>query len=90
MLPSPTPPTKGKAQEKNESYLGEQLMDLAEDGSEEGTSTPSDSDACMVPLAPTEAATGTNQPVLTKTKAGTTLPEVIEKDAVMTSPGPTQ
>jgi hypothetical protein len=40
MLPPPTPSTMGKEKEQDESNVGGRLMDLAEDGSKDDTSTP--------------------------------------------------
>ena len=57
MLPPPTPPTKGK--EKDEGKVGGLLMDLAEDGSEDGTSTPAEEEAGTTPAAPTGKEAGT-------------------------------
>jgi hypothetical protein len=54
MLPPPTPSTKGKENENDESNVGGLLMDLAEGGSEDGTSTPTEKDAGTAPPAPTE------------------------------------
>jgi len=65
MLPPPTPPTKGKAKEKDESNVRGLLMDLAEDGSEDGTSTPTEKDADTAPPAPTKKDGGTIPPAPT-------------------------
>ena len=47
-------------------------MDLAEDGSEDGTSTPSDRDAGTAPPVPTERDAGTILPAVTGKEAGKT------------------
>jgi hypothetical protein len=54
MLPPPTPSTKGKEMEKDGTNVGGLLMDLAEYGSEDGTSTPVEKDAGTISPAPTE------------------------------------
>jgi len=53
MPPPPTPSTKGKEMEKDESNVGGLLMDLAEGGFEDGTSTPTENNAGTTPPAPT-------------------------------------
>jgi len=65
MLPLPTPPTKGKERGKDESNVGGLLMDLAEDGSEDGTSTPTKKAAGTALPAPTENDAGTIPPAPT-------------------------
>jgi hypothetical protein len=72
MLPPPTPSIKGKEKEKDESNVGGLLMDLAEGGSEDGTSTPTEKDAGTVPPAPTEKDASTTPPAPTGKEAGTT------------------
>jgi len=72
MLPPPTPSIKGNEKEKDESNVGGLLMDLAEGGSDDGTSTPTEKDAGTVPLASTEKRTGTIPPAPTRKEAGTT------------------
>jgi len=49
MLPPRTPPTQGKEQEMDESNVGGLLMDLAEEGSEDGTSTPAENMGSAIP-----------------------------------------
>jgi len=78
ILPLPTPSTKGKEKENDESNIGGLLKDLAEDGSEDGTSTPTEKDASTVPPAPTAK------------DASTITPVPMEKDAIMIPPAPTK
>jgi len=75
---TPTPSTKGKEKAKNESNIGGLLMDLAEDGSENGTSTHTEKDASMLPPAPTEK------------HAGTIPPKPTLKDTCKIPPAPTE
>ena len=72
MLPPPTPSTKGKAKKKDESNVGGLLMNLADDGSEDGTSTPTEKDAGTIPPGPTENEARTTLPATTGKEAGTT------------------
>jgi len=74
MLPPPTSSIKGKKKEKDGSNVGGLLMDLAEGGSEDGTSTPTEKDAGTVPPAPTEKDASTVPPAPTEKDTGTTLP----------------
>jgi len=76
MLPLPTPPNKGKDNEKDQSNVGRLLMDLAQDGSEDGTSTPTENDAGTILPAPTgkEAGTTPENPTNPKPK-GTPKPD---------------
>ena len=76
ILPPPTPSTKGKEKEKDGRNLGGLLMDLAEDGSENGTSTG------------TEKGTSTGPPLPTENDAGTTLPTPTEKQTGTTPSAP--
>jgi hypothetical protein len=89
MLPLPTPSTKGKEQEKDESNVGGLLMDLAEDGSKDVTSTPTEKDAGTVPPAPTEKDAGTVPPAPTEKDAGTVPPAPTGKEAGTTPDKPT-
>jgi len=89
MLPPPTPPTKGKEKEKDGSNVGGLLMDLAEDGSEDGTSTPAEKDAGTILPAPTEKEAGTTPPAPTEKEAGTTPPAPTGKEAGTTPEKPT-
>jgi hypothetical protein len=72
MLPPPAPSIKGKEKQKDESNVGGLLMDLAEGGSEDGTSAPTEKDAGTVPPAPTEKDDGTTPPAPIGNEAGTT------------------
>jgi len=64
-------------------------MDLAEDGSEDGTSTPAEEDSSTVPPAPTQTDAGMIQPAPTETEAGTTPPALTENEAGTTPEKPT-
>jgi hypothetical protein len=70
MLTLPTPSTKGKP--KDGSKVGGLWVDLAEDGSEDGTSTPVEKDPGTLPPAPSKTEAGMIPPVPTKIEAGTT------------------
>jgi hypothetical protein len=72
MLSPPTPSTKGKKKEQDESKVGGLLMDLAEGGSEDGTSTPTERDAGTAPPAPTEKDAGTTPLASTRKEASPT------------------
>jgi len=52
MLPPPTPPLKGKEKETDGVNVGFISMDLANNGSEDGTCTPSEKQAGMIMPAP--------------------------------------
>jgi hypothetical protein len=73
MLPLPTPSIKRKEKEKDENHIGGLLMDLAEGGSEDGTSTSTKKDAGTVPPVPTKKDTSTTLPAPTGKEDGTTL-----------------
>jgi len=70
MLPPPTPSTKGK--DKDGNNIGGLLIDQAEDGSEDGTSIPTETEADMIRLVPTETDAGTIPPAPTNKEVGTT------------------
>jgi hypothetical protein len=89
MLPPLTPSTKGKEKEKDDSNVGGRLMDLADDESEDGTSTPTENDAGAVTTAHTEADTSTTLPAPTEKVASMTPPVPIKKEASTTPPAPT-
>ena len=89
MLPLPTPPTKRKDNEKDGSNVGGFFMDLAEDGSEDGTSTPTEKHAGMTLPAPTKKNSGTISPAPTKTDANPIPPAPTETEACTTQPAPT-
>jgi len=72
MLPPPTPSIKGKEKERDGNNVGGLLMDLAEGGSEDGTSTPTEKGGGTVPPAPTEIDAGTTPPAPAGEEAGTT------------------
>jgi len=72
MFPPPTPSINGKETEKDASNVEGLLIDLAEGGSEDGTSTPTEKDAGTVPPATTEIGAGTTPPAPTGEEAGTT------------------
>jgi len=65
MLPPPTPLTKGKEIEKNGRNVGGQWIEVAEDGSEDRTSTAAEKDTSTFPPAPTDKEAGTTPPVPT-------------------------
>ena len=88
LLP-PTPSTKGKEKEKIESNVGVLLTDLAEEGSEYGTSTPTENDTCTVPPVPTEKDARTTPPAPIEKESGTTPPAPAGKEAGMTPDNPT-
>ena len=89
LLPPPTPSTKGKKKDKDGSNVGGHLTDLAKNGSEDGTSTPTDEEARTIPQAPTEKAAPTIPPVHTAKEASKTLTAPTEKEAGITAPPPT-
>jgi len=89
MLPLPTPSTKGNEKEKNGHNIEGLLMDLAEDGSEDGMSTPTEKDAGTIPPAATEIYASTIPPEPTSKVAGRTPPAATSKDASRTPPAPT-
>ena len=89
MLPPPTPSIEGKEKEKDENKVGGLLMDLAKNGSEDGTSTPTEQDAGTVPPATTKKDAGKILPAPTKKEAGTTTPTPTGKEAGMTPDKPT-
>ena len=101
MLPPPSPSIKGNEKETDESNVGGLLKQLAENGSEDGTSTPSERDTGTVPTAPTEKDHGTIPaaptekdpytvtPAPTKKEAGTTTPASTGKEAGTTRDKPT-
>jgi hypothetical protein len=88
MLPPPTPSIKGKDKEKDESNVGGLLMDLAENGSEDGTSTPTKKDAGTVLPEPTERDASTIPPVPTEKETGTTPPAPTGEQAGITPDKP--
>ena len=61
-LPSQTPTTKGNAKEQNASNVRGLSMDLAGNGCENGTSTPSEKDTGTILPAPTHTNAGTIPP----------------------------
>jgi hypothetical protein len=73
----------------DESTIGGLLMDLADDRSEEGTTTSSETDAGTVPPVPTEKDPYTMPPALITKEASTTLPAPIGKEASATADKPT-
>ena len=75
MLPLPTPPTQGMANEMDRSNVGKLVMDLAKDGSENGTSTTTDKAASTVLPAPTKKSASMIPPAPTA-KEGRTIPAV--------------
>jgi hypothetical protein len=89
MLPPPTPSIKGKEKDKDESNVGGLLMDLAENGYEDRTSTPTEKDAGTVRPAPTEKEADTIPRAPTKKEAGTTPPAPTWKEAGMALDMPT-
>jgi len=89
MLPPPTPSTKGKEKEMDRSTIGGLLMDLAEDGSGDGTRTPAEKDATSTLPAPTDKEAGGTPPVHTKKDTCTTPPAPTEKEAGTTPEQPT-
>jgi hypothetical protein len=62
----------GNDTDKDESNVGGLLMELAEGGSDIGTSTPAENDAITVPPAPTEKDARTTPPASTGNQAITT------------------
>jgi len=73
MLPPPIPPNRGNEKENHESNVGGRLTDLAEDGSEDETSTPTKKNAGSMPPAPTEKDADTMPAVPTENEAVITL-----------------
>jgi len=73
MLTLPTPTTKGKAEDGNK--VGGLWVDLAEDGSEDGTSTPVETEPGTLPPAPAQTEAGMIPPAPTQIEAGTTPEE---------------
>jgi hypothetical protein len=74
MLPSPIPPTKTTEKRKDESNIGGLLMQLAEEGSEDGTNPPTEKDASRTQPGPPEHDRSTIPPALTEDMAGTNWP----------------
>jgi len=89
MIPLRTQSTHGKDKEMDGGNVGGHLMALADDRSEDETSTPTEKNAGGIPQALTERGAGTYPPAPTETEAGTTLPPPTEKEAETTSPAPT-
>jgi len=89
ILPPPTPSSKGKEKEKNESNIGGHLMDLAEVGPEDGTSTPADNDTGSMPRVPTETDAWMILPEPAETHAHTTLPAPTRNEAGASPQKPT-
>jgi len=90
MLPPRTPSTVEKEMEKDGSNVGGLLLDLAVDGSVDGTSTPAKDKAGTIPPAPTEKDSYTIPPAPTGKEAGTTPPAPNEKEASRTPPALTR
>jgi hypothetical protein len=89
MLPPPTPLTEGKEKERDENNVAGLLMDLAEDGLEDGTSTPTAKVARMIPPVPTDNDTCTILPAPTDKDGNTTLPARTGNEAGTTLENPT-
>jgi hypothetical protein len=79
ILPPPTPSVKRKAKEKDECNIGGILMDLAKNGCEDGTSTPTEKDTGAILPAPTEEDASTIQPEPTEKDPGIIPPAPREK-----------
>jgi len=88
MLPPPTPSTTET--EMDGCNIGWLLIDLAKDGSEDGTSTPTEEEASPIPPAPTQNVTETTPPAPADEEAGTLPPSPPEIDAGTIPPTPTQ
>jgi len=89
MLPPPTPPSKGPEKENDGGKVGGFWIDLAKDWSENGTSTPAEEEATMIPPAPTKKDTGMIPPAPTKNEASMTPPVPTKQEACTTPPAPT-
>jgi len=89
MLPLPTPLTKGKEIEKDGRNVGGQWIEVAEDGSEDRTSTAAEKDTSTFPPAPTDKEASTTPPVPTAKKAGTAPPAPTGQEAGTTPEKPT-
>jgi hypothetical protein len=63
---------QGKRMEMDKSNIGGHVMDLAENGSEDGTSTPTKKDHGAVPAGPTLKVAGMILPAPSLVDAGTT------------------
>jgi len=64
-------------------------MDLAEDGSEDATSTPPKEEACCIPPTPTENGIGMTTTAPAEEQTGTIPPAPTKRDAITTPPAPT-
>jgi hypothetical protein len=60
--PVPTPPCNAKEYDRDGYTVGELLIDLAEDRSEDRTSTPAVGEADTIPPAPTEPEANSSMP----------------------------
>jgi len=83
MLAPPTPSTKAKEKENNGSDDGGVLIEVADNGSEDRTSSPAEKGASTVPPAPSEEEAGTTPPAPTEKDAGTTPPASTVTEASM-------
>jgi len=69
MVPRATAPTKGKEMENDESNIGELWMDLAEDGSQDGTSSHTEKDTSVILRAPTDTEASITPPAPSENEA---------------------
>jgi len=90
MFQPPTPPTKGKEKDNDGSNVGNVWMDLAKDGSEDGTSTPTNKEVGTIPPPPAENVAGTNPPAAAEKDVGMILPAPTQTEAGMIPLAPTQ
>jgi len=89
ILPPPRPPTKGMDKEKDGSTVGGRLMDIAKDGSDDGTITPTYEEAGTIPPIPTKHDACTFLPAPTETEAASFPPAPTETEAGTTPLAPT-
>lgn len=90
MLCLPTPATKqiGRETEKDRNYQIGLLIDLAFDGSADGTIPPTEKPAHMIRPGPTEIEYWSIPPPPTEKEAGTLLPTPAYKEAGIFPPSP--
>ena len=88
MLLPPSPSTTET--EMDGCNIGWLLIDLATDGSEDGTGTPTEEEASPIPPEPTQNVTETTPPAPADEEAGTLPPSPPEIDAGTIPPTPTQ
>jgi hypothetical protein len=90
IVPLPTPPIIRNETDNNAHTVGVHMMDLNKDGSQDGTSTPANTEASTMLPAPAKKEASTFLPAPTKKDAGTIPPEPSEKEEGTIPPAPTK